>query len=196
MKQSELIRWGVPALAFVAYVKWGGPALALTLAGILLAIVSGLIHWHRTSPRDFFKFFRALVVLFVLLPAVATTLVGAFSGMLGLLLALPLLAGALLLTRWAFRNGATAPLGGLPSMAVQNLEAANALTDSIVDNNRRSQARGALLHTQAENLELGRRNQELLREKAALEERVQFLERELALPPDPFAEPIPTPRSS
>lgn len=196
MKQSELIRWGIPALGFVAYVTWGGPALALALAGILLAVVSGLIHWHRTSPRDFFKFARALVVLFVLLPAVVATLVGAFSGMLGLLLALPVLIVALLLTRWAFRNAAPAPLGGLPSMAVQNLEAANALTNSIIDNNRRSQARGALLQTQAENLELGRLNQELLREKTALEQRVQFLERELTLPPDPFAEPIPTPRSS
>lgn len=196
MKQVEMIRWGLPALGFLAYVKWGGPALALAFAAILLALVSGFIHWHRTSPRDFFKFFRALVVLFVLLPTIGLTLVGAFSGMLGLLMALPLLAAALLLTRWAFRNAAVAPLGGLPSMAVQNLEAANALTDSIIDNNRRSQTRGTLLQTQAENLELGRRNQELLREKVALEQRIQFLERELALPPDPFAEPLPTSRSS
>lgn len=196
MKQSELIRWGVPALGFVAYVKWGGPALALAFAGILLAVVSGLIHWHRTSPRDFFKFFRVLVVLFVLAPAVVATLVGAFSGVLGLLLALPLLIVAFLLTRWAFRNAAQAPVAGLPSMAVQNLAAANAFSGSIVDENRRSQTRGALLQAQADNLDLDRRNRELQAEKIELERRVQFLEREAALPPDPFAEPTQSPRNS
>ena len=195
MKQSELIRWGIPALGFVAYVKWGGPALALAFAGILLAVVSGLIHWHRTSPRDFFKFLRVLVVLFVRAPAVVATLVGAFSGMLGLLLALPVLLVAVLLTRWAFRNAAQAPMVGLPSMAAQNLAAANALSSSIADDNRRSQTRGALLHTQAENLDLDRRNRELQAEKAELERRVQFLEREAALPPDPFAEPLPPTRN-
>lgn len=195
MKHSELIRWGIPALGFVAYVTWGGPALALAFAGILLAVVSGLIHWHRTSPRDFFKFARALVVLFVLLPAVVATLVGALSGMLGLLLALPVLIVALLLTRWAFRSAAQSSVAGLPSMAAQNLAAANALTGSIAEDNRRSQTRGALLHTQAENLDLDRRNRELQAEKADLERRVQFLEREAALPPDPFADPLPPTRN-
>jgi predicted nuclease with TOPRIM domain len=57
------------------------------------------------------------------------------------------------------------------------------------------QTRGALLHTQAENLELERRTRELEAEKAALEHRVQTLEREAALPPDPFADPIPPSRS-
>lgn len=195
MKGIELVRWGVPALGFVAYVKWGGLALALAFAGILLAVVSGFIHWHRTNPRNFFKFFRAITVLFVLLPAIVATLVGAFSGMLGLMLALPVLAGAIFLTRWAFRNAAKVPVDGLPSVAAQNLQAANALTDTIQDNNRRSHTRGALLHTQSENLELDRRNRELEAEKAALERRIQSLEREAALPADPFADPIPPSRN-
>ena len=186
MKQVEMIRWGLPALGFLAYVKWGGPALALAFAGILLAVVSGFIHWHRTNPRDFFKFFRALVVLFVLLPAVGLTLVGAFSGMLGLLMALPLLLAAVLLTRWAFGKAAEAPVGGLPSMAVQNLEAANALTDTIAANNRRSHSRGALLHVQAENVELIKKNRELEDEVKRLRAEVQRLDGALH---DPFYDP-------
>lgn len=195
MKGIELVRWGVPAVGFVAYVKWGGISLALAFAGILFALMSGLIYWRRTSPASFFRSIRVIVVLFVLLPAILATLVGAFSGMLGLMLALPVLALAIFLTRWAFRNAANAPVDGLPSMASQNLFAANALTDTIQNNNRRSQMRGALLHTQSENSELDRRNRELEEEKAALERRIQSLEREAALPPDPFADPIPPSRS-
>lgn len=195
MKGIELVRWGVPALGFVAYVKWGGLALALAFAGILLAVVSGFIHWHRTNPRNFFKFFRAITVLFVLLPAIVATLVGAFSGMLGLMLALPVLGFATFLTRWAFRNAAKAPVDGLPSMASQNLLAANALTESIQDNNRRTRTRGTLLHSQGENLVLDKRNRELEAEKTVLERRIQHLEREAALPPDPFADSLPPSRS-
>ena len=195
MKGTELVRWGVPALGFAAYVKWGGVSLALVFAGILFAVMSGLIHWRRSSPSSFFGYLRAIVVLFVLLPAIVATLVGAFSGLLGLMLALPVLALAIFLTRWAFRAAAKAPAWGTPSMAVQNLQAANALTSTIQDNNRRSHARGTLMHTQAENLALDRRNRELEAEKAALERRVHNLEREAALPPDPFADPIPPSRS-
>ena len=195
MKGIELIRWGVPALGFLAYVKWGGVSLALVFAGILFAVMSGLIHWRRTSPSSFFGYIRVIVVLFVLLPAIVATLVGAFSGMLGLMLALPVLAGAIILTRWAFRNAAKTPVDGLSSMAAQNLQAANALTDTIQDNNRRSHTRGALLHVQSENLELDKRNRELEAEKAALERRIQSLEREAALPPDPFADPLPPSRN-
>lgn len=195
MKGIELVRWGVPALGFVAYVKWGGLALALAFAGILFALISGLIHWRRTSPASFFGYIRVIVVLFVLLPAIVLTLVGAFSSLLMLLVALPVLAGAIFLTRWAFRNAVKTPVDGLPSMASQNLFAANALTDTIQDNNRRTHMRGALLDTRAENLELDRRNRELEAEKTALELRIQSLEREAALPPDPFADPIPPSRN-
>ena len=195
MKGIEWVRWGVPVLGFVAYVKWGGVSLALVFAGILFAVMCGLIHWHRTSRSSFFGYIRVIVVLFVLLPAIGLTLVGAFSGMLMLLLALPMLALAIFLTRWAFRNAAKAPALGTPSMAAQNMQAANGLTSTIQDNNRRSQARGALLRTQSENLELDKRNRELEEQKAALERRVQSLEREAALPPDPFADPIPPGRS-
>ena len=47
MKGVELIRWGVPTLAFLVYFKRGGLALSLLLFLILLAVISGFIHWHR-----------------------------------------------------------------------------------------------------------------------------------------------------
>ena len=195
MKGIEVVRWGIPAAGFLAYIKWGGISLALVLAGILLALVSGLIHWHRNSPQGFYRSVRALVVLFVLLPGIGLTLVGAFSGLLGLAAALPILALALWATRWAFRRAAGAPVEGHASMGSQNLFATNALTDIIQDNNRRSQTRWALLHTQSENLTLARRNAELEAEKAALQRRIEYLEREAAMPPDPFADPIPQSRN-
>ena len=195
MKGIEVFRWGVPAAGFLAYVKWGGVSLALAFAGLLLAVVSGLIHWHRTNPQGFFGYVRVLTLMFLLFPAIGLTLFGASSGLLGLAAALPILALAIWTTRWAFRGVARAPMEGLPSMASQNLFGANALTDSIQDNNRRSQTRGALLHTQAENLDLVRRNGELEAEKTALQRRVEYLERQAAMPPDPFADSIPQSRS-
>ena len=186
MKVSELVRWGIPGLGFVAYVNWGGVSLALVLAGMLFALISGFIHWHRTNPSNFFKFFRAIVVIFVLAPAVVLTLVGAFSSMLGMLAALPLLALALWLTRWAFRNAATAPLAGLPSMASQNLFAANAVRDQIHTENRRRHARSTSLHLQAENLELIQKNRALEEETNRLRAEVKRLDAALN---DPFYDP-------
>ena len=195
MKGIELVRWGAPAAGFLAYVKWGGVSLALAFAGLLLAVVSGLIHWHRTNPQGFFRYVRVLTVIFLLLPAIGLTLLGASSGLLGFAAALPILALAIWATRRSFRGVARSPVEDLPSMASQNLFVANALSDSIQNNNRRSQTRGALLHTQAENLDLARRNAELVAEKAVLERRVEYLERQAAMPPDPFADPIPQSRS-
>ena len=131
MKGIELVRWGIPVAGFLAYVKWGGVSLALAFAGLLLAVVSGLFHWHRTNPHGFFRYVRVLTVMFLLLPAIGLTLLGASSGLLGLAAALPVLALAIWATRWAFRGVARAPADGLPSMASQNLKAANALTESI-----------------------------------------------------------------
>lgn len=199
MKTTQFIRWGIPVLAFCIYVKWGGFSMALVLAGILFALASGLIHWHRTEPGDFFKFMRAVVVIFVLLPAIGLTLLGATSGVFGLLLAAPVLAFALLLTRWTYRNAKRAPVGGLPSMASQNLFAANALTDATRENTRRAGTRGALLHARSENLELARQNAELKsqlsRTKAVSTMTLEEETEHLFGKDDPFADPN-TPRSS
>jgi hypothetical protein len=195
MDRKELARWGIPALGFIGYVKWGGVSLALLFALILFAGISGLIHWRRANPSSFYRHIRAIVVMFVLLPAIAATVVGALSGLLGLLVALPILGIAIWLTRWANRRTASAPATGTPSMAAQNLEAANDLTSQIIANARRSQGRGAQLHVQAENLALIKRNQELEAQSAALQEQLRARQREAALPPDPFADPLPPTRS-
>jgi hypothetical protein len=195
MKGSELLRWGVPVLGFAAYVKWGGVSLALLFALILFAGISGLIHWRRANPSSFYRHIRAVVVMFVLLPAIAATVVGAFAGLFGLIVALPVLGFAIWLTRWANRNAVSAPTYGTPSMAAQNLEAANDLTSQIIANARRSQGSGAQLHVQAENLALIKRNQELEAQSAALQEQLHARQREAALPPDPFADPLPPTRS-
>lgn len=195
MKSTEAIRWGVPVLGFVSYVKWGGVSLALLFALILFAGISGLIHWRRVNPSSFYRHIRAVVVMFVLLPAIAATVIGAFGGLLGLIVALPVLAFAIWLTRWANRNAVSTPASGTPSMAPQNLEAANDLTSQIIANARRTQGRGAQLHVQADNLALIKRNQELEAQSTALQEQLRAKEREAALPPDPFADPLPPSRS-
>jgi Ca2+/Na+ antiporter len=191
MDRKELARWGIPALGFIGYVKWGGVSLALLFALILFAGISGLIHWRRVNPSSFYRHIRTIVVMFVLLPAMAATVIGALSGLLGLIVALPVLGFAIWLTRWANRNALSAPASGMPSMAAQNLEAANDLTSQIIANARRSQGRGAQLHVQAENLALIKRTKELEAQTEALQEQLRAREREAGLPPDPFADVIP-----
>ena len=195
MKRSELLRWGIPALGFISYLKWGGIPLALAFALILFAVISALISWHRKDPRGFFRGMRAWAVMLVLLPAIGLTLGALASSPLLAVPALALLAGAIWLVRWTSRQASGLPASGTPSMAAQNLEAANDLTRTIVANGRRSHSRGAQLHVQADNLALIKRNQELEAQSAALQEQLRAKEREAALPPDPFADPVPPTRS-
>lgn len=83
MKPIELVRWGVPTLAFLAYFKWGGLALSLVLFGILFAVLSGFIHWHRKDPQGFHRGIRVWIVLLLLIPSLLLTL--------GALMTVPLL---------------------------------------------------------------------------------------------------------
>lgn len=191
MKRSELLRWGIPALGFIGYVKWGGAPLALAFAVILFAVISALIHWHRKDPRGFFRGMRVWAVMLVLLPAIGLTLGALVSSPLLAVPALALLAAAIWLVRWTSRHASGLPATGTPSMAAQNLEAANDLTSQIIANARRSQGRGAQLHVQSENLALIERNRELEEQSAVLQEQLRAHQREAALPPDPFADPIP-----
>lgn len=195
MDRKELARWGTPALGFIGYVKWGGVPLALAFAVILFAVITGLISWHRKDPRGFFRGMRVWAVMLVLLPAIGLTLGALASTPLLAVPALVLLAGAIWLVRWTSRHASGSPATGTPSMAAQNLEAANDLTRTIVDNGRRSHSRGAQLHVQADNLALIKRNQELEAQSAMLQEQLRAKEREAALPPDPFADPLPPSRS-
>lgn len=195
MDRKELARWGIPALGFIGYVKWGGAPLALAFALILFAVISALIQWHRKDPRGFFRGMRVWAVMLVLLPAIGLTLGALASTPLLAVPALALLAAAIWLVRWTSRHASGLPASGTPSMAAQNLEAANQLTRTIVANGRRSHSRGAQLHVQADNLALIKRNQELEAQSAVLQEQLRAKEREAALPPDPFADPLPPTRS-
>lgn len=191
MKRSELLRWGIPTLGFISYVKWGGAPLALAFAVILFAIISALIQWHRKDPPGFFRGMRVWAVLLVLLPGIGLSLGALATSPLLAVPALALLAGAIWLVRWTSRHASGLPASGTPSTAAQNLEAANELTRTIVDNGRRSHSRGAQLHVQADNLALIKRNRELEAQSAVLQEQLRAKQLEAALPPDPFADPIP-----
>lgn len=102
MKGKELVRWGVPILAFVVYFKWGGFGLSFLLAGILFAIISALINWHKKDPHGFFVGVRAWIVLFLILPATALTVITAMGAPMFLVLSFPVL----LLTIWVYRANA------------------------------------------------------------------------------------------
>lgn len=71
MKRIELVRWGVPTVAFLAYFKWGGFGLSFILFGILLTIISALINWHQKDHKGFHTGMRAWIVLFLILPSIA-----------------------------------------------------------------------------------------------------------------------------
>lgn len=189
MDRKELARFGIPFLGFGAYVKWGGVPLAAAFALILFGVISGLINWHRTDPRGFFRGMRVWVVILVLIPGILLTLGALGSSPILAIPALALVAGAIWLVVWAGRHANGTSASGVRSMATQNLEAANALTDTIRESGRRSQNRGAMLHAQSENVDLIRQKRELEAQNAALQQRVESLEREAKLPPDPFAEP-------
>lgn len=91
MNTKELIRWGVPAVAFVAYFRWGGLGFSLVLAGILFAIISAFISWHRKDPQAFHEGMRAWIVVVLLVPAIGLTLIAAQSSLLLLVASIPVL---------------------------------------------------------------------------------------------------------
>ena len=174
MKRIELVRWGVPTLASLAYFKWGGFGLSFLLFGVLLAIISALINWHKKDRNGFFVGMRAWIVLFLLLPSIALTMLAAASSILFLPPALIPLA----LSIWLLmRNGKKileSKGGGSMSPSMQNLHSQLELGAVANANRRGQQARKRTLDLQSENLELTKKNSEL---KAALE---------TATPPSPM----------
>ncbi len=192
---------GYLALALLAVVglffglqRLGAPAVlllgAIVGAGVLLA------RKVKTDPHTGWGYLRAFGVMAALAAGV-WTVVAFVSGRL--LLAIPLagiLAGCVFWIRHCTRKihaaagiapGSTNPDARL-SMGAQNLVAANALTDQIIDSNRRSHSRGQALHLQGENVDLTRRNRELEGEVELLRKQVAELDGALN---DPFHDPIP-----
>jgi hypothetical protein len=195
MHRKELARWGIPALGFVGYVAWGGVLLALVFAGILFAVLSALIRWHEKDPAAYFHGMRVWTVLLLLVPAIGLTLGALATSPVLVVPALAFLALSVWLVRWTSQRAASPAGSQLAATAVQNLEAANGVTRRIAENNRRSHGRGAQLHAQAENLELIRKNADLEAQNVVLQQQMAASRREAALPPDPFADPIPQARS-
>jgi hypothetical protein len=177
---------------FLGVFRLGAPAALLFLVLGALALVL----WNKTArdPHSGWGTLRAIGWMAALASGV-WTLIG-FVGS-GLLVALPLAAmfvGSVFWIQHCTRKIKGAHEGSgrpAPSAASQNLEAANDLTSQVIANARRLHARGRSLHLQGENLQLINRNQELEAQSAALREQLHAKQREAALPPDPFADPIP-----
>lgn len=197
MKPIEMVRWGVPTAAFLAYFKWGGLGLSFLLFAILLAIISALINWHRKDPNGFHTGMRAWIALFLILPSLLLTVITAASFVLLLPLALiPLAFSAWLMVR---NNRKIQESKGAAAMnsSMQNLENQMELGATAAANRRTQQARKRGYDLQSENLELSKTNAEL---KSQLEARkdpktMTLAEEteELFGKNDPFADPtLPT----
>lgn len=200
MKRIELVRWGVPTIAFLAYFKWGGFGLSFILFGILLAIISALINWYRKDPNGFRVGMRAWIVLFLLLPSIALTGLTAA----GFPLLLPLALIPLVCSIWLMARNNKKILeskgAGAMSPAMQNLDDRLELVATASANRRGQQARKRAYDLQSENLELTKQNASL---KAKLENRKDPASMTLAEETeelfgkdDPFADPASPSRSS
>ena len=171
MKRIELVRWGIPTVAFFAYFKWGGFGLSFLLFGILLAIISALINWHKKDRNGFFVGMRAWIVVFLVLPSILLTVITAA----GFTLLLPLALVPLGLSLWLMKrnNKKIEESKGAGTMApsMQNLHNRHNLNAVANANRRGQQARQRGYDLQAENLDLIKKNAslqaELAKQKAA-----------------------------
>lgn len=199
MKSIEIVRWGVPIMAFLAYFKWGGFGLSFLLFAILLAIISALINWHRKDPNGFHVGMRAWIVISLILPSIALTVITAASFALLLPLALIPLALSIWLMVRNNKKIQESKGGGTMSPSMQNLHSQMELGATATANRRGQQARKRGYDLQSENLELIRKNAEL---KAQLEKKKDTAamtmaeeSEELFGKDDPFASPIKPTRS-
>lgn len=203
MKRIELVRWGVPTIAFLVYFKWGGLGLSLILFCILLTIISVLINWHRKDRNGFFVGMRAWIVLFLVLPSVALALFTAASFVLLLPLALIPLALSVWLMLRNNKKIKESKGGGVMTPAMQNLESQMELGATASANRRVQQARQRGYDLQTDNLELTKKNAalqaELAKQKVArpmtVAEELAKEEEELFGKDNPFADPTPPTRS-
>ena len=199
MKRIELVRWGVPTIAFLAYFKWGGFGLSIILFGILLAIISALINWHRKDRNGFFVGMRAWIVLFLVLPSIALTVITAASFALLLPLALIPLAFSIWLMARNNKKIQESKGGGTMSPSMQNLHNQMELGATAIAKRRGQQARQRGYDLQAENLELTKKNAslqaELAKQEVARPMTLAEEDEELFGKDNPFADPAPPSRS-
>ena len=199
MKRIELVRWGVPTIAFLAYFNWGGLGLSLILFCILLTIISVLINWHRKDPNGFFVGMRAWIVLFLVLPSVALALFTAASFVLLLPLALIPLGFSLWLMKRNNKKIEESKGGGTMTPSMQNLHSQMELGATAAANRRGQQSRNRVYDLQSENLELTRKNAELKSQLEARKDPTTMTlaeeDEELFGKDNPFADPNPPTRS-
>lgn len=200
MKMSEMVRWGVPTLAFLAYFRWGGFGLSFLLFGILLAIISALINWHKKDRNGFHTGMRAWIVLCLILPSVALTVITAASFPLLLPLAVIPLAFSIWLMTRNNRKIEESKGGGTMSPSMQNLHNQMELGATATANRRGQQARQRGYDLQSENLELTRKNAalqtELSKQKATRPMTLEEEDEELFGKDNPFKDPTPPSRSA
>lgn len=199
MKRIELVRWGVPTLAFLVYFKWGGFGLSFILFAILLGIISALINWHKNDRHGFYVGMRAWIVLFLVLPSIALTVLTAASFVLLLPLALIPLALSIWLMLRNNRKIEEIKGGGTMTPAMQNLHGRHELNAVASANRRGQEARQRGYDLQAENLELIKKNAalqaELAKQKSARPMTVAEEDEKLFGKDNPFADPNPPTRS-
>lgn len=113
MKGSELLRWGLPLAVLVGFFKLSGAAVSLAFAGIVFALISAAIAWHKRDPRGFHIGVRAWIIILLIVPAGLAVLATAVGFPPALLLSVPVLALAI----WLYRLNAKkiekpGPVGG------------------------------------------------------------------------------------
>ena len=200
MKQFELVRWGVPTLAFLVYFRWGGFGLSFILFGILFAIISALINWHKKDRNGFHVGMRAWIVLFLILPSIVLTVVTAA----GFTLLLPLALIPLGLSIWVMKRNnrkiEESKGAGTMSPSMQNLHSQMEFGATVTANRRGQQARQRGYDLQSENLELTKKNAELKSQLEASKDpkTMTLAEEDEALfgKDNPFADPTPPTRNS
>ena len=201
MKRIELIRWGIPTIAFLGYFRWGGFGLSFLVFGILLAIISALINWHKKDRNGFHTGMRAWIVLCLILPSVALTVITAASFALLLPLAVIPLAFSIWLMARNNRKIEESKGGGTMSPSMQNLHNQMELGATATANRRGQQARQRGYDLQSENLDLTRKNAalqaELEKQKAPRPPMTLAEEDEELFGKDnPFNDPSPPSRSA
>ena len=200
MKRIELVRWGVPTLAFLVYFRWGGFGLSFILFGILFAIISALINWHKKDRNGFHVGMRAWIVLFLILPSIVLTVVTAA----GFTLLLPLALIPLGLSIWVMKRNnrkiEESKGAGTMSPSMQNLHSQMEFGATVTANRRGQQARQRGYDLQSENLELTKMNAELKSQfEASKDPKTMTLaeeDEELFGKDNPFADPTPPTRNS
>lgn len=102
MKVAEILRWGLPLAVLVGFFKLSGAAVSFAFAGIVFALISAAIAWHKRDPRGFHIGVRAWIIILLIVPAGLAVLATAIGFPPALLLSVP----ALVLAIWLYRLNA------------------------------------------------------------------------------------------